>query len=496
MDNRFDKWNGVKKGIESKKIKINIKEKNIYFLSIGQNVGSESYGKGEKFLRPVLVYKKFGSNYFLGIPLTSKIKEGSYYFVFNRSQKKQNTAMLNQMKTFDAKRVVSHGGKISNNTYNNLKKQVEKLLDITLSKREGVPTRAKSNEIIPKKKHFVNDTILITGGAGYIGSHVVKQLLENSNFPIVILDNLSTGSEKTLQTLRKIRDFEFIRLDLKEFDKVDEIFKSRDIKTIIHFAASIVVPESVENPLKYYINNTVNTTNLINSAVKNGVRKFIFSSTAAVYGEPINIPKSGVDETYQTKPINPYGWSKLMSENVIKDSASANEGFKYVIFRYFNVAGADIYYENDLLSPRIGQSFPNATHLIKIASECATQKREGMAIFGDDYPTKDGTCVRDYIHVDDLADAHIKAIKYLEDNPSDIFNVGYGKGYSVKEVIQTMKSATCKDFQVNMANKRAGDPATLISNNSKIKTKMNWQPKYEDLALICKSAYEWEVQTI
>lgn len=334
--------------------------------------------------------------------------------------------------------------------------------------------------------------ILITGGAGYIGSHVAKQLLETTAHRITILDNLSTGSVKTLDTLKTIRDFTFIELDLKEFTKVADVLESNRFDTIIHFAASIVVPESVENPLKYYMNNTVNTTNLIKCAVESNVKQFIFSSTAATYGEPTDVPENGIDEAYQTNPINPYGMSKLMSERVIQDTALAHGDFKYVIFRYFNVAGADIYYENAMLSPRIGQSFPNATHLIKIAAECATQKRAKMAIFGDDFNTPDGTGVRDYIHVDDLAHAHIKAIDYLQNNDSDIFNAGYGKGFSVKEVIECMKEVTDTNFPVDNAPRRAGDPAALISNNTKIKTKMNWIPKYDDLALICQSAYEWE----
>jgi UDP-glucose 4-epimerase len=334
--------------------------------------------------------------------------------------------------------------------------------------------------------------ILITGAAGYIGSHVAKQLLETTDYEIMIVDNLSTGSEKTLDTLKSIRDFTFVKLDLSEFEKVDELIRSNDIDTIIHFAASIVVPESVENPLKYYMNNTVNTTNLIKCANQNGVKKFVFSSTAAVYGEPKYIPQNGIDENYPTNPINPYGMSKLMSERVLQDTAKANSEFKYVIFRYFNVAGADINYKNDELTPRIGQSFPNATHLIKIASECAVGKREKMAIFGDDFDTPDGTGVRDYIHVDDLADAHVKAVEYLEDNNSDVFNVGYGKGYSVKDVIQTLKEVTKVDFRVDSVERRAGDPAMLVSDNTKIKQKMQWLPKYENLALICESAYKWE----
>jgi len=214
--------------------------------------------------------------------------------------------------------------------------------------------------------------ILITGGAGYIGSHAVKQLLENTSHNIFVIDNLSTGSLKTIETLKKIRDFRFIKVDLKEFDKIEEIVKDIKVDVVMHFAASIVVPESVKNPIKYYMNNTVNTTNLIRCAVDGGVKKFIFSSTAAVYGDPKDLPPSGIDENYPTNPINPYGMSKLMSERILIDTALANPEFKYVIFRYFNVAGADINYTKDKLTPRIGQSFPNATHLIKIASECAT----------------------------------------------------------------------------------------------------------------------------
>lgn len=327
--------------------------------------------------------------------------------------------------------------------------------------------------------------ILITGGAGYIGSHVAKQLLETTEYSITILDNLSTGYQQTIDILKQIRSFDFINLDLKEFEKVDNILKDNNFDTIIHFAASIVVPESVENPLKYYMNNTVNTANLIKSAIETNVKKFIFSSTAAIYGEPANLEESGIDENYPTNPINPYGMSKLMSEQVIQDTANANADFKYVIFRYFNVAGAS----NDLT---IGESHDPETHLIPLVAKTALRKRDKIMIFGDDYDTPDGTNLRDYIHILDLANAHVKAIKYLENNGSNIFNCGYGKGFSVKEVVETIKQVSDTDFEVEITSRRNGDPAVLISNNKKIKSKMNWVPKYDNLSLICKSALNWE----
>ena len=327
--------------------------------------------------------------------------------------------------------------------------------------------------------------ILVTGGAGYIGSHVVKLLLENTDFEVVVLDNLVTGFQSTIDTLQTIRSFRFIKVDLSNWDMVEKVFESENFDAIIHFAASLIVPESMQNPLKYYLNNTANTTNLVNLATKYSVKKLIFSSTAAVYGEPsIDEVADGIKEDFIPNPINPYGQSKLFSEKIIQDNAKVSE-LKYVIFRYFNVAGAS----PDL---KIGQKTLNATHLIKVASECATNKRERISIFGDDYLTPDGTCIRDYIHVVDLADAHIKALQYLDNNDSDIFNVGYSKGFSVKDVINTMKKVSNIDFEVDIADKRAGDPAMLISNNNKIKAKMNWVPKYNNLEIICKNAFEWE----
>ncbi len=334
--------------------------------------------------------------------------------------------------------------------------------------------------------------VLITGGAGYIGSHTVKKLLEKTKYDLIVIDNLSTGSLKTINTLKNIRDFEFLEVDLKEVDKVADIIKNYNIDVIIHFAASIIVSESIVDPLKYYMNNTINTTYLIDIAISNGVKKFIFSSTAAVYGEPSNIPTKGIDENYETSPINPYGMSKLMSERILKDSAKSSSNFKYVIFRYFNVAGADIFYENGELSPRIGQSFPQATSLIKIASECASKKRDKLYLYGDTYDTFDGTCIRDYIHVDDLSEAHVQAIGFLNHNDSEIFNIGYSKGYSVNEVCKIMKKVSNFDFKIDIVEKREGDPSHVIANNKKILEKMNWQPKYDNLELICESSYRWE----
>jgi len=327
--------------------------------------------------------------------------------------------------------------------------------------------------------------ILITGGAGYIGSHVTKELLKRGDYKITVVDNLSTGFEETIGRLKKYYgDFEFRKFDLSDWKQTHDLV-AEGFDAIIHFAAALVVPESVENPLKYYLNNTANTANLIQAAVQNGVGKFIFSSTAAVYGEPASIPQTGIAEDAPTAPINPYGHSKLMSEQVLKDAAKAHEGFKYVALRYFNVAGAD-------MGGKIGQSTKNATHLIKVAAQTALGKRDRMYIFGDDYPTADGTCIRDYIHVDDLSLAHLEALDYLEDHQSDIFNVGYGRGYSVSEVVQTMKEISGQDFEVVVTDRRAGDPAALIADSSRLRQKTSWRPQYDDLALICKSALEWE----
>lgn len=334
-------------------------------------------------------------------------------------------------------------------------------------------------------------TILVTGGAGYIGSHVVKQLLETTNHEILVIDNFSTGHIEAINTLKTIRGFNFIQMDLKEFDKVKAFFSAHKIDTIMHFAASSIVSESMKNPMKYYMNNSVNTTHLIQCASEYGVEKFIFSSTAAVYGEA-DTNGNSISENSSLNPINPYGKSKLFSETVLQECTKVNSDLKYVIFRYFNVAGADVFYKNDALSPRIGEWHEPETHLIPLVVQTALELRENITIFGDAFPTKDGTCIRDYIHVDDLAQAHIQAIEYLDKHESNIFNVGYGQGYSVKEIIETVKCVSQNEFEVKIGEKREGDPAFLVANSQKIKTEMQWIPKYDNIELICESAYEWE----
>ena len=320
--------------------------------------------------------------------------------------------------------------------------------------------------------------ILLTGGAGYIGSHVLN-LLGQAGHDIVVVDNLSTGRK---ESLLYGRHEEF---SLEETGKLEELLKKENFEACLHFVGSIIVPESVEKPLKYYQNNTTNSLNLIELCVKYKINRFIFSSTAALYGD--SAPGGICTEETQLVPINPYGRSKMMTEFMLEDTAKATD-LNYVALRYFNVAGANV----DL---KIGQCSPNSTHLIKIASECAAGKRDKMAIFGTDYDTSDGTCVRDYIHVDDLAQAHVDALKFLEkDAESAVLNCGYGHGYTVKEVIETVKKVTGVDFSVGIEGRRAGDAGTLISRAEKIREVLGWTPKYDDLDLIVRTAFEWEKQ--
>jgi len=319
--------------------------------------------------------------------------------------------------------------------------------------------------------------ILVTGGAGYIGSHVVK-LLGEKGYEILIIDNLSKGHREAVLygklVVADLRDKEVIKSILREF-KPD---------AVIHFAAFIEVAESVKNPIKYYKNNTVNTLNLLEAMIEAKVDKFIFSSTAAVYGNPEVIP---IPEEHPLKPINPYGCSKAFVEEILKDFEKAY-GLKYVSLRYFNAAGADP-------EGRIGESHEPETHLIPLVLKAAKGERESIKIFGTDYPTPDGTCIRDFIHVEDLAEAHLLSFLYLmDDGNSCVFNCGYGHGYSVKEVIEVAKKVTGIDFKVEETERRPGDPAVLVADSAKLKKNLGWKPRFDDLEYIIQTAWNWEIK--
>jgi UDP-glucose 4-epimerase len=305
---------------------------------------------------------------------------------------------------------------------------------------------------------------------------MVLELLDAGE-EVVVIDNLSTGYRWAVAPGAKL-----IVADIADTDLVKAAIRDHGITAIIHFAGSIVVPESVADPLGYYLNNTVKSRGLIAAAVESGVKNFIFSSTAAVYGNPKENP---VSETAELTPMSPYGSSKLMTEIMLADTARAHD-FRFVALRYFNVAGADP-------KGRSGQSTPRATHLIKVACETAVGKRSQMEVFGTDYPTADGTCIRDYIQVSDLAAAHLVALKYLRSGgASDIFNCGYSKGYSVHEVIAAVKRASGSDFNVVLSPRRAGDPAAIVAGSAKIRETLGWQPQHDNLDEIVAQALNWE----
>jgi len=318
-------------------------------------------------------------------------------------------------------------------------------------------------------------SILVTGGAGYIGSHVVLQLRARGE-RVVVLDDLSRGFRQA------VIDAPLVVGKVGDREAVLELLRAHAVDTVMHFAAHTIVPESVSEPLKYYGNNTCSTRTLLECCVVAGVRHFVFSSTAAVYG----IPAGGVAaEDSPTAPINPYGTSKLMSEWMLRDVASASE-LKYVALRYFNVAGSDP-------QCRIGQASPNATLLVKVACEAAVGKRPGVAIFGSDYATPDGTGVRDYIHVEDLATAHVDALQYLRGGgASTTLNVGYGHGYSVRQVLASVERVSGKRLNVHEQPRRAGDPPALVARAERIRAELGWRPRHDDLDAIVRTSLAWE----
>jgi UDP-glucose 4-epimerase len=318
--------------------------------------------------------------------------------------------------------------------------------------------------------------ILVTGGAGYIGSQMALELVDAGE-SVVVLDNLSTGHRWAVA-----EGVPLVVGETGDQPLVTQLIRDHSIDAIIHFAASIAVPDSVRDPLGYYRNNTVNSRALIECAVNGGVRHFIFSSTAAVYGNPAAIP---VPEDAGTAPISPYGWSKLMTEIMLRDTSRAHD-LAHVSLRYFNVAGADP-------RGRAGQSSANATHLIKVAAEAALGLRGKLDVFGTDYPTPDGTCIRDYIHVSDLARAHSDALRYLRSGGSSLtLNCGYGHGFSVLEVIDTVKRVSGVNFKVEYAPRREGDPARIVAGSERARATLGWRPRFDDLPTIVTHALDWE----
>lgn len=341
---------------------------------------------------------------------------------------------------------------------------------------------------MPALSLLKNRTILVTGGAGYIGSHTSRQLV-NAGCNVVVVDNFYSGNRWAVP-----KEVILVEGDAGDLDLISRLLTLHHVEAVVHFAGHIVVPESVADPLKYYRNNTCCSRNLIEACTGCGVYNFVFSSSAAVYGIPSRIP---VAETARTAPINPYGRSKLMTEWMLEDTANSfssafgaatqpQDRFRYVALRYFNVAGAS-------LDGALGQATPNASHLIKVACEAACGKRESLAIYGTDYPTPDGTCIRDYIHVEDLAQAHLLALAHLfGGGAAEILNCGYGTGFSVREILEAVKEVSCVQFRIIETERRLGDPPALISDPQRIKELFAWRPALQDIRLICETAYKWE----
>ena len=320
------------------------------------------------------------------------------------------------------------------------------------------------------------DHVLVTGGAGYIGSHCVRRLVE-AGFKVVVVDNLSTGNRWTVP-----EQIPFIECDAGDSEAIANAIRGYGITSVLHFAGFVVVPESAKDPLKYYANNVCVSRNLVETCIRNGIGQFIFSSSAAVYGDPTISP---TPETAAPMPINPYGTSKLIAEWMLRDVA-ASSALRYVALRYFNVAGART-------DGTLGQATSNSTHLVKIAAEAACGLRPSVSIFGTDYATRDGTCVRDYIHVDDLADAHIAALRHLSaGGASGVYNCGYGTGFTVREILDMMKNVSGMQFEVAEAGRRPGDPAALVADAGAIARDFGWKPRLNDIRIICDSAFRWE----
>lgn len=322
-------------------------------------------------------------------------------------------------------------------------------------------------------------TVLVTGGAGYVGSHCVRRLLDESCRPVVV-DNLRTGNRWAIP-----EGVPLVECDAGDSERIGTVIREYRVSAVMHFAASVVAPESISDPLAYYANNTCASRNLIESCLRYDVRDFIFSSTAAVYGDAV---KSPVVETAPARPITPYGASKLMTEWILRDvrASTQPDRFRYVALRYFNVAGAR-------LDASLGQATPNATHLIKVAAEAACGTRARIEIFGNDYPTRDGTCVRDYVHVEDLVEAHVAALRRLQaGGASAIYNCGYGRGYTVREVLAAMQEVSGVGLNLVDAPRRPGDPVELVADPSCLKRDLLWTPRLDDLRVICESAYRWQ----
>lgn len=333
-----------------------------------------------------------------------------------------------------------------------------------------------SYEAVTQGEAAAQSRVLVTGGAGYIGSHVLHALTD-AGIPAVTIDNLSTGRRAAVPEAVPL-----VEGDIGSADLLERVIREHAVDAVMHFAGSIVVPESVTNPIAYYRNNTLNSLTLLDTCVRLGIDKFVFSSTAAVYGAPETVP---VGEDTPTLPINPYGASKLMTEQMLRDVGAAH-GLRSVILRYFNVAGADP-------AGRTGQATPAATHLIKVACQALLGQRPALSIFGTDYPTPDGTCIRDYIHVSDLADAHVLALLHLRrGGESLLLNCGYGRGASVQEVVRTLEKVSGETVPASFAPRRAGDPPQLVAGATRIRESLGWVPKHDDLEVIVRNALDWE----